>query len=164
MTFVLILLWQPNVIIDQEGRARLTGYGLEPIFSDPNLCITVAPRAPEAKIRWLAPEILKPANPVRESKEADVFAFGLVAINVFTTSGPVVPSVPFGDEEVADCISKGTRPRMPNRAQAPGLTDEIWKLLEACWHLDPNQRPTIDDIVEKWEEFVEDAMMEDACE
>ena len=67
--------------------------------------------------------------PVMESKAADLLAFGMFAVEVFTGK------IPFEEqkkEEVVLRISRGGRPEMPENAQAIGLTDEMWKLLESC--------------------------------
>jgi len=89
--------------------------------------------------------------PVVESKPADVFAFGMFAVEVFTGK------IPFGEqknEAVVLRISRGGRPEMPENAQAVGLTDEIWKLLESCWQQNPKKRPTMEEVVRRWERFV----------
>jgi len=94
--------------------------------------------------------------PVMESKTADVFAFGMLAVEVFTGK------LPFGEqrsEAVVLRISQGGRPEMPEAAQAVavGLTGEIWKLLESCWQQNPEERPTMEEIVRRWERFVENS-------
>ena len=106
--------------------------------------------------RWLAPEIITPPRkrgtvPVLESKAADVFAYGMLALEVFTGK------VPFDgerDEAVVLRISRGGRPVMPPNAGAVGLTDEIWNFLESCWQQNPKKRPTMREVVEKWQRFI----------
>jgi len=90
--------------------------------------------------------------PVMESKTADMFAFGMFAVEVFTGK------IPFEEQKKEAAvvrISRGGRPDMPGNAQTVGLTGEIWKLLESCWQQNPKKRPTMDDIVRRWENFVE---------
>lgn len=38
-------------------------------------------------------------------------------------------------------VSEGRRPEKPKRFDAPGLTPEVWKVAEMCWHQDPKKRP-----------------------
>jgi len=90
--------------------------------------------------------------PGMESKPADVFAFGMFAVEVFTGK---IPFDEHKNEAVVLRISQGGRPDMPENAQAVGLTGEIWKLLESCWQQNPKKRPTMDEIVRRWEKFVE---------
>ena len=60
---------------------------------------------------------------VRESKVADLFAFGMLAVEIFTGE---VPFVGQGDEVVVFQILKGGRPKMPENSQEVGLTVEMW--------------------------------------
>jgi len=111
--------------------------------------------------RWSAPEIMNPprkenSTPVMESKTADVFAFGMLAVEVFTGK---IPFEEHKSEAVVLRISQGGRPEMPENAQAVGLTGEIWKL-ESCWQQNPRRRPTMDKIVKRWEKFVENVSLE----
>ena len=89
--------------------------------------------------------------PVVESKAADVFAFGMFAVEVFTGK---IPFEGQKNEAVVLRISKGGRPEMPENAQATGLTLEIWNLLESCRLQDPKKQPTMRDVVRRWQKFV----------
>ena len=91
--------------------------------------------------------------PVVESKAADVFAFGMLAVEVFTGK---IPFENLENEAAALRILKGGRPEMPENAEAIGLTVEIWNLLKSCWHQNPKRRPTIEEVVRRWRKFVED--------
>ena len=87
-----------------------------------------------------------------ESKAADVFAFGMFATEVFTGK------IPFGEqknEDVVINILAGARPKMPGNAQDVGLTGEMWKLLEDCWHQNPKKRPAMKEVVKRLQKFVE---------
>ena len=92
--------------------------------------------------------------PEMESKTADVFAFGMFAVEVFTGK---IPFEEQKNEAVVLRISRGDRPDMPENAQAVGLTGEIWKLLESCWQQNPNKRPTMEEIVKRWEKFTKNS-------
>ncbi|KAF9647758.1 kinase-like protein [Thelephora ganbajun] len=145
-----------NVIIDHGGRARLTEYGLAPINSDPRFTVA-ATSGVVGTSRWLAPEIIIPSRrgnsmSVMESKAVDVFAFGMTAVEVFTGK---IPFEEQRDEVVGLHISRGGRPDMPANAQTIGLTGEMWKFLENCWHQNPKKRPTVKEVVRRWQKFVE---------
>ena len=89
--------------------------------------------------------------PVLESKAADVFAFGMFAVEVFTGK------IPFEEQKIEAVvlhISQGGRPEMPQNAQAVGLTVEMWNVLESCWQQNPKKRPTMQEVVRKWQRFV----------
>ena len=153
----LILCGQTNDIIDQRGHAHLTEYGLAPVHSDHNFVVAATPgyvRTP----RWPAPEIITPTRkgntmPAMESKAADIFAFGMFAVEVLTSK------LPFGEqksEAVVLRILQGDRLKIPGNSQAVGLTLEMWSIFESCWQQDPKKRPTIKEVTRKWQRFVGD--------
>jgi len=85
------------------------------------------------------------------SKSADVFAFAMLAAEVFSGK------VPFGNmknESVVVQIASGKRPAKPQAAEQLGLNAEMWKFIEKCWSANPNKRPAIDEVVRIWEGFV----------
>ena len=73
---------QPNVFVDVTGRARLTGFGLVMVTRDLD-SIRSASDEHEHSARWIAPEILDDRGTY--SKEADVFSFAMVTIEVRQT-------------------------------------------------------------------------------
>lgn len=53
-------------------------------------------------------------------------------------------------------ISEGVceRELLPARHRGPipvswGLTDDVWKLIESCWRLDPKERPTAVEVLHR---------------
>ena len=126
---------------------------MAPINSEPKFATAGIPGA-YGTSRWLAPELSGPrrgANTlVMESKPADVFAFAMVAVEVFTDR---IPFEGRNNEAAMLQISRGNRPKMPGNAQEVGLTSEMWKLLERCWQQSPEERPKMEEVVEEWRKF-----------
>ena len=72
---------QPNILVDDTGRARITDFGLARVTQ--SLGVVRAALDDDARghtARWTAPEILRGAG--SHSKEADVFSFAMVVIEV----------------------------------------------------------------------------------
>lgn len=133
-------------MVSRTGNVRLTNYGLAPLYANPSLTVLLPNTGSE---RWLGPEVIDPrpsTGMVTESKPADVFAFAMLAIEVFSVQ---LPFVGYSDAEAARLISNGSRPDRPQNAQDVGLTDEVWELLKKCWHQRPTQRPTVDRVCEE---------------
>ena len=138
------------MLISKAKTAQVGGYGLSPIISNPTFAATIK------SSRWLAPEITDPASksgskPLTASKSADVFAFAMLVMEVFTGK------VPFGnmaEGSVVVKIADGKRPAMPQAAEQLGLTTEMWKFVEKCWTPNPNKRPTFDEVVRRLGGFV----------
>ena len=126
---LLTHLPQVNVLIDRSGKALLR-YGLAPINSNPGL--TIASPTLENS-RWLVPEIANPPHDT-ESKRADVFVFGMLAIEVFTGK---LPFEGYSGSETASRIRRGERPEFPQNADDFGLTVHMRELILRCWHRDP---------------------------
>ena len=143
----------------------MTDYGLDIVYSNKDfrgeanpyydgMCRWLAPECMDhfslAKkvIRWLLPKAV--TLPPTESKTTDVFAFGMVAVEVFTGR------VPFDGLDNSTAMLKivsGKRPGRPKGTQI-GLTDEVWGLICKCWTQEPSKRPEITRVVKKLEETV----------
>lgn len=76
----LLTLGQSNVVVDDSGHARIIGYGIAGV--DPNL--DFIQNAWSHIPPWIAPEFLNGNSQKKCSKEADVFAFAMVVIEVRT--------------------------------------------------------------------------------
>ena len=69
---------QPNVLVDDSGHARIGDFGLATVNADVDSERSVSADRVHAT-RWTAPEVL---NEGTHSKEADIFSFGMVMIEV----------------------------------------------------------------------------------
>jgi len=70
---------QPNILVDSTGHAMITDCGLAVVTQNLD-SIRGAPDEHGDSTRWIAPEILD--NRGAFSKEADVFSFAMVIIEV----------------------------------------------------------------------------------
>ena len=68
-----------NILVNARGYACISDFGLATVIRDNGVTEHGGPIARGHNSMWAAPEILKDA---RTSKEADVFSYGLVAIEV----------------------------------------------------------------------------------
>ena len=69
---------QPIILVDATGHARITDFGLATVARNFDSARSSGDQGHTA--RWTAPEIL--SEEASYSKEADVFAFAMVAIEV----------------------------------------------------------------------------------
>ena len=70
---------QSNILVDAIGHARIADFGLAVVTQDLD-SIRGASSEPNYSTRWIAPEILSYQGTY--SKEADIFSFAGVAIEV----------------------------------------------------------------------------------
>jgi len=70
---------QPNILVDDAGHARITDFGLATVTQNLDSMRTTSEDQGHTA-RWTAPEILTEEGTY--SKEADVFSFAMVMIEV----------------------------------------------------------------------------------
>lgn len=74
---------KPNILIDGNGHARVSDFGLASIAYGKYSSGTRSDKG--RTVRWTAPEVL--FGTVAASKQADTFAFGMVVVEVRTIFG-----------------------------------------------------------------------------
>ena len=118
-----------------------------------NTCSSLMNTSPNS--RWLAPETIKPLPCVTgvavESKSADIFAFGMLVIEVLAGKPPFEGC---GEPGAACRILGGDRPELPQNVGDVDLTDPMRDLIQRCWHENPTERPEIWEVVTMWECFL----------
>ena len=95
---------------------------------------------------YMAPELFSEA-PV-PSKEADMYAFGMVIYEVITGVRP------FGQRRMQELLllnSGGVKPDRPEEPVAIGFGQGTWEFAERCWDENPERRPTAREASEHFE-------------
>ena len=138
----MLIPWQQaNVIINvtqEKVLVRLTDYDLASIWSDSYQAMETY-----ACIKWQAPEVLTNLS-LRASKAADVYAFAMLAVEVFTGNHPFPETKRIN--KVLEAILAGERPLRPI-----GIPDDVLELVGECWVEDSEARPEIGDVVKRLE-------------
>ncbi|KAF9784386.1 kinase-like domain-containing protein [Thelephora terrestris] len=135
-----------NILVDDNGRARIADFGLLTVVSDPAYATASSSVATAGTLPWMSPELLAPEDfglkDSRPTKESDCYALGMVILEVLSGRAPYNQ---FRDVIVIRMITGGKRPERPER---PWFTDDLWRTLEQCWSPQPTDRPTIQSILE----------------
>jgi len=129
-----------NILITEEGNARLGDFGITGIITDPTV---VEPGSTTTSkpgvVRYMAPELLNPtqfslanSNP---SKESDVYSLAMTA---FETLTEILPFGQARDGIIIFHVVTGDRPPRPNDTQ--WLRDHVWDMLTVCWSEKREQR------------------------
>ncbi|KAL4067929.1 kinase-like domain-containing protein [Scleroderma citrinum] len=128
-----------NVLISPEDQPLLTGFGLsrlaDPVFDTPS-----EPRG--GTLLWMAPENMGTGG---VSREGDVWAFGMTALELFTAK------LPFHDihpHRLVRRIMKGPPNRPKRKDTYSRLIDEWWQICSLCWKRDPLSRPNMSELVD----------------
>jgi len=91
----------------------------------------------------MAPELF--AASAKPSKEADMYAFGMVVYEVVTGARP------FGQRRALELLLptiQGARPNKPENPVAVGFGQGTWELAEKCWDGDRGRRPAAGEALE----------------
>lgn len=126
-----------NILVTSENLAKISDFGTS-VFSQNS-----APGANQGvvgSLPWCAPEILSRGA---FTEAADIFSFGVViweVINRVLTGKYQIPyaGIKFNsDAEFIVQLTSGLRPTLP-----VGITDDLKKLLEHTWSIEPTARPS----------------------
>jgi Protein tyrosine and serine/threonine kinase len=110
--------------------------------------------------RWKADELMAAGLNDEDSVPqltvaTDVWAFGMTVLEVrFSTSILFLANtesmqvfsgfIPFShiksDARVIFFVTSGRRPK---RQQYPQISNDVWRMLEGCWDVEPNRRPSM---------------------
>ena len=141
-----------NILVDQNGRARLADFGLLTIVSDPTYFTASSSASTGGTVRWMSPELLEPEQfgldhgcPTRES---DCYALGMVIYEVLSGQVPFASSK---EHIVTQKVLRGERPGRPGGEIGAWFKDELWNLLGLCWEAQAQNRPDIEDVLERLE-------------
>jgi serine/threonine protein kinase len=94
----------------------------------------------------MAPELLSAIDFIEPTLPVDIFAFGIMSYVAFSgeTSFPGPDIHTFGA-----AVISGERPKKPK--ERDDLSDNLWGLLERCWHGKADARPSIRIVLEELE-------------
>jgi len=103
-----------NVLVNGEGIAQLADFGLSTV-GDATIATVSSISNSAGNPRWLAPELMFPDKfngSGRSTRESDVYAFGMTALELFTGKAPFfelpLAALPYEVAITADCKKAGT--------------------------------------------------------
>ncbi|KAI5993358.1 kinase-like domain-containing protein [Pisolithus marmoratus] len=126
-----------NVLISESGQALLTDFGFSHLV---NSTFSMSTGTFGCSVYWTAPEIFLD-DKKQLSAEADVWSFGMTLLELFTRENPFHPC------NLRAILGKMHRNEIPDRPSnektCSRLTEPWWNVCLACWHSEPESRPTI---------------------
>jgi len=140
-----------NVLMDDDGIPRLSDFGRSKFIDHRGFTTSFA-----GSSRYMAPELTmaepdlnydddENQAPPNLTKETDVFALSMVALEILTGK------LPFfyirQDTTVIAFVQDGKRPER-SRCSPTIFAEPMWELLVNCWDQDPGERHDMDTIVQ----------------
>ncbi|EMD41333.1 hypothetical protein CERSUDRAFT_89901 [Gelatoporia subvermispora B] len=128
-----------NILVDSQRNARITDFGMTSLaYASRNLSRSTDPTG---TIHYSAPEILETealqAEVPDSGPKSDVYALSMVMYEMFTGNAPFYQHK--RPATVIASIMKGDRPKRPS---VPSLSDQVWSIMETCWAVRWQDRPT----------------------
>ncbi|KAJ7442746.1 hypothetical protein B0H11DRAFT_490853 [Mycena galericulata] len=142
-----------NILMDSNGRACLTDFGLAG-FVESQASVITASR--DGSRRWMAPELHRPeGTQFQRTLASDIWAFGCVACEIWSEG-----KIPFGHigqgrafifpfpESTDSGLHALPYKNKPHDQAQSFMPDGIWDLVQRCWHIEPSERPAAEMISE----------------
>lgn len=131
-----------NVLIDHEGRARLSDFGLSKHGSTN---ITTLEKQSHA-MQWMAPEVVLGSGDKHTlTVQADIYSFGVVLWEIMTAKIPYANLTPM---QFAINLQEGGRETIPE--DTPTVYQDI---IRGCWQEKPFNRPPLARIIHQLREY-----------
>ena len=137
LSFVHRDLAARNCLVGQKHVIKIADFGMSRKLYDRNY-YRIQGKA-VLPIRWMSSECFYG----RFSEKTDVWAFGVTMWEIFNFSR-VQPYNEFDDQEVVNNAIKGQNTVLLNQPQPS--PDDIYHIMSKCWHHDPNNRPSFEDL------------------
>jgi serine/threonine protein kinase len=157
--------FQSNILLDDEGKALLSDFGLSNVVVDAFGPLYVTSSI-GGSVRWAAPEHFHISYGNRISTvttHGDIYSYGsvMLQVRIITTTSQNSSLIPIcihllqvlsgklpyhhlaKDSEVLITLHHGAHPPRPQE-----LAGEHWELITRCWAEDPRTRPDIKDVFE----------------
>uniref|UniRef100_A0A914BVI1 Protein kinase domain-containing protein n=1 Tax=Acrobeloides nanus TaxID=290746 RepID=A0A914BVI1_9BILA len=82
------------------------------------------------------------------SEKSDVWSYGVLAYEMFSFGK--VPYDGVNDDDLVEYLQDGNR-----LERTPNLFDALYEIMMACWHDEPESRPTFGELEKKFYDFIE---------
>lgn len=126
-----------NILLDEDGRAKLADFGISRVKDPTKSYITQVTNENGTPV-YMAPELF---NGTRVDEKVDVYALGCILNEAYTRRQPWRDASHFFQIILKVAIN-GERPWVD-----PECPESLRRLIMKCWHQDPHQRPSCADIM-----------------
>lgn len=140
-------LKSPNILLDSNGRAKISDFNLSKILDGSVNNSSIAAMNP----RWLAPELFDGVTP---TTACDIFSYGVILWELMEFE------IPWGSENPWVIVSKlksGERLKIHHDAKICSAESfqKYSDLIDACWKQNFTERPSVQYILNALEEIEE---------
>ncbi|NWX23009.1 CSF1R factor, partial [Aegotheles bennettii] len=124
-----------NVLVSDGRVAKICDFGLaRDIMNDSNYVVKGNARLP---VKWMAPESIFDCI---YTVQSDVWSYGILLWEIFSLGKSPYPGMVV-NSKFYSMVKRGYQMARPDFAPL-----EMYSIMQACWSLEPTQRPTFDQI------------------
>ncbi|EJD51705.1 kinase-like protein [Auricularia subglabra TFB-10046 SS5] len=132
-----------NVLISDNGCALLSDFGLSRIVPEGNSSSLYRGDSSDFRIGRVVYEAPELHDGERKSWATDVFAFGMLIFHTYAGKQPFGAAQNYLTAVVA--LYRGNRPAR-REITRDDFSDELWGLVQRCWHHCPRERPRMPEV------------------
>ncbi|KAG8920561.1 hypothetical protein FRC02_000833 [Tulasnella sp. 418] len=134
-----------NILVDDQGHARITDFGLSRIMEEGHTGWTTSTGV-SGTHRWMAPELLLTER-CKPTTAADVYSVTLLVLEIYTGK------IPFPHLDAAPFFRAIVAEKSPERSHYSPFDppEDVWQVFEHGWSFQPDQRPRIEILKKKLE-------------
>jgi len=136
-----------NVLIDKDGHAVLSDFGLSKVLESQ----FTQSNGPGSAYRWMPPEIQNGEF----SMACDIYSWAMTSLQLLSGK------LPFCKIKMPGLVLiKVINGDYPTRSEhePPVIDNRIWNLFVECWKKDPEERPNIRHVIEVMEQVYNESM------
>ncbi|KIO28412.1 hypothetical protein M407DRAFT_22459 [Tulasnella calospora MUT 4182] len=137
-----------NILINDDGEAELCDFGYAKVLGGEPTGFTTSPN-PGGTYPYMSPEVLNGSEWELLTPAADVFAMGSTIL--FVLSGKLAWYYVRSKAGLLGAVSNGIPAARDQYVLdgSPEAVDRLWELLERCWRLEPNNRPSSQEVLDE---------------
>ncbi|KAH8109426.1 kinase-like domain-containing protein, partial [Phellopilus nigrolimitatus] len=131
-----------NIVMSDLGVPQICDFGLASFVDSDDRAISKS-LMNAGTTQWMAYELHMSETPGKEvSAEADMWAFGMVIIELLTGN------YPFQENRSQIIFLRIERRLFPPRPDSVECSEKLWDLTQRCWNKKPTERPKAKDALE----------------
>jgi len=139
-----------NVLLTDHLKAKISDLGLAKIIKPDSKNTPSRLTAAPGTLHFMPPETLDIRNPVYGTP-VDVFSFAVITAHIFSEEWPTPAPAVKQDAVNKSLTALSEKERRQSYLDKIMVNTELKKLVESCLQNDPNDRPVIEVVCEKFE-------------
>ena len=126
-----------------KGEPQICDFGIAKIMEEANDNTVSKTVSSAAIVRYAAPEVIENNNALATT-QSDTYSFAMLILECITEQPPFFHINRDAAVIHARIAKKQDPPRPEGQDQRNRVSDELWDLMNRCWDIKPEQRPTME--------------------